>query len=101
MYLANGTTHYVEQGELIQNHMVGAMACPCYDIPAGTVAPVDGLWEGSQPVPAGATAPHPGRLCMSLPASNTVNLTESNICKNPMDFNDFMQISRLTRIEFM
>ena len=69
--------------DLMQNHMVGAMACPCYYIPAGTVAPVDGIWEGSQHVPAGTTAPHPGRLCMTLPSSiANYNFTKSTYAKS-------------------
>ena len=68
LYLPDGRTQDVAQGDLMQNHMVGAMACPCYYIPTGTVAPVDGIWKASACTP-GTTAPHPGRLCMTLPSS--------------------------------
>eukprot|EP00944_MAST-04C_sp_MAST-4C-sp1_P007312 g7312.t1 len=86
LYFADGKTQSIAEGDLMQNHMLGAMACPCYDLPAGALAPVAGIWEGNHLVHAGATAPHPGRLCMALDAS-IPNLSESNICKNPMDFN--------------
>ena len=88
LYLPDGNVQPVAEGDLMQNHMVGGMACPCYDMPAGAIAPVAGTWEGTHPVPAGTTTTHPGRLCMTLPASiEDYNFTKSNICKNPMDFN--------------
>ncbi len=82
IYFPDGHTKVVAPGDFVTSEMVGGTACPCYNVPEGSIAPVDGVWEGITPIPAGARADSPGRFCVK-----PVDFSQSNICKNPKNFN--------------
>ena len=90
IYFSDGRQEHVVKGQIAPPEFEGQTFCPCIKVPAGTVAPVRGVWTGMQgatyPVHAGEKSIAAGTFC-AVPSGSPFNATANNICRNPGDFN--------------